>query len=303
MSTVRLNPTTTNNDLRASLFAGDLVVFTNIAAVHELVVHARCEINALFAPHDPEQIHTMLDPAELAARLLTWKPAFIRHPESVRLAKAIATQIGFDQMQTHFDLPRPRTAYPVGHLTSGIAYAFPWHRDTWYSAPKQQINVWLPVWEPAANNAMAFDPAGFGNAVPNNSADFNYYRRNVERSALATAIESDPRAQPGAIDWVAANETIVLPSPGSVLLFAGDQLHRTIPNTSGRSRYSIDFRLLNITDVEENRGGPAVDVACSGTSIRDFKRISDNAEMPDEIVRMIEPNGPGDDVVLEFRPA
>ena len=37
------------------------------------------------------------------------------------------------QEGTHYDLPKPRTSFPVGHLTTGIAYAFPWHRDVRYA--------------------------------------------------------------------------------------------------------------------------------------------------------------------------
>ena len=49
----------------------------------------------------------------------------------------------------------------MGHLTTGIAYAFPWHRDVWYSAPPQQINWWLPVFAVREDNAMRFDLESF----------------------------------------------------------------------------------------------------------------------------------------------
>ncbi len=46
---------------------------------------------------------------------------------------------------------------PTGdYLTSGIAYAFHPHRDTWYSAPFNQINWWMPVYDIRPDNAMAF---------------------------------------------------------------------------------------------------------------------------------------------------
>ena len=44
----------------------------------------------------------------------------------------------------YFDVPRLRSAYPSHFLSSGIAYAFHPHRDTWYSAPMCQINWWIP---------------------------------------------------------------------------------------------------------------------------------------------------------------
>src|SRR2546422_2486545 len=51
-----------------------------------------------------------------------------------------------------------RTATSDNYLTAGLAYAFHPHRDTWYSAPLCQVNWWLPVYEIAPDNAMAFHP-------------------------------------------------------------------------------------------------------------------------------------------------
>jgi hypothetical protein len=48
-----------------------------------------------------------------------------------------------------------------------------------------------------------------------------------------------------------------------------------VPNTSGRTRFSIDFRTVNIDDVVSRREAPNVDSECTGTSLRDFLRASD----------------------------
>ena len=302
MSIVRLNPTGSNEALRERLFAGDLALFTELPAVAELVAHARDELERLFGGRDPRHAHEHYEPAELADMLSVWKPRFMRLPESLRLSKEVLAQIGFDADTTHYDLLKPRTSFPQGHLTTGIAAAFPWHRDTWYAAARQQINLWFPIYEVRPDNAMGFDPIGFGREVPNNSNEFDYYRRNRERGSLSKVVSRVAHAQPGAIDWHPAHEDILLPSPGSILLFSADQLHRSIPNTSGLSRYSIDYRVVSTADVEAGRGAPALDVACTGTAIRDFKRLSDDAEIPDRIVRIIEPVPPSGDVALTFAP-
>jgi len=303
MSIVRTNPRVSNVELRELLFAGELVLFTELPAVADLVTHTRKELEALFHPHDPQQAHRHFSPEQLAEMLSAWKPRFMRLEESLRLSKEILSQIGFDPLTTHFDFLKPRTSYPVGHLTTGIAYAFPWHRDTWYAAARQQINLWFPIWDVRPDNAMGFDPAGFGQRVPNNSSEFDYYRRNVERQSLAKVVGKDTRSQPGAIDWQVGHEDILLISPGQILLFSADQLHRSIPNTSGLSRYSVDYRIVDITDIEADRGAPALDVECTGTAIRDFKRVADDGPMPEHCVLALEPEGPaGDDVALVFKP-
>ncbi len=303
MSIVRINPSMDNSALRELLFSGELILFTELSMVKELVNHTRRELESLFHPHDPQQAHVHFSPSELAEMLSAWKPRFMRLPESLRLSKAVLTEIGFSPSTTHYDFLKPRTSYPVGHLTTGIAYAFPWHRDTWYAAARQQINLWFPIWDVRPDNAMGFDPGGFAQKVPNNSHEFDYYRRNVERQSLASVTGKDVRAQPGAIDWQVAHEDILLIAPGQILLFSADQLHRSIPNTSGLSRYSVDYRVVDVTDIEAGRGAPALDIACTGTAIRDFKRVLDDGPMPEHCVLALEPDGPTDgDGALTFSP-
>jgi len=72
--------------------------------------------------------------------------------------------------------------------------------------------------------------------------------------------------------------------PGGVIVFSGAQLHSTVPNTTNTVRWSIDFRTINIDDVVSKRGAPNIDSASTGTSLRDFLRVSDLASIPEDIV-------------------
>jgi hypothetical protein len=169
----------------------------------------------------------------MAKMLGAWKPRFIHSEISKKLVCEIISQAGFPAEHTHYDVPKPRTSFPVGHLTTGVAFAFPWHRDVWYSAPRQQINWWLPVFPGRPDNTMAFDLPNFGRAVPNTSEGFDYYENNAGRFTTATQVTRERQSRPGAIDHQAADELVVLPPPGGVLLFSGAQLHTSIRNTPG----------------------------------------------------------------------
>ena len=142
---VFVNPDEPAQLLRQRIYNGDLVILTDMPSVREFVDYAREQLVDLFRPYDPERAHEHIDKVEMAKLLGTWKPRFIHAPRSRDLVCNIIEEAGFRAEGTHFDLPKPRTSFPVGHLTTGIAYAFPWHRDVWYSAPAQQINWWLPV--------------------------------------------------------------------------------------------------------------------------------------------------------------
>lgn len=282
--TVYVDPGFSGDELRESLFHGDLIVLTRLKAVSDLVDHARDQLTALFTPHDPEHAHEHIEPPEMARILGAWKPRFIHGDESGRLVREIVTQAGLPPEFTHYDLPKPRTSFPVGHLTTGVAFAFPWHRDSWYSAPAQQLNWWMPIYPVRPDNSMSFDLGSFDQPVTNTSDTFDYYQNNAQRRTTAASVGREQQARPSAVDHKPANEFIVLPPPGGILLFAGAQLHTSIPNTSGRARYSIDFRTVDARDLQAGRGAPLVDVHCTGTAIRDFVNVSTGAPFDEELV-------------------
>lgn len=292
-----------DRERRAMLHVGDVFVYDGVRSVERFAAFTRDMIEAALAPHDPLRVHEALTPAELAPLLGKFKPKFTHHPESRRLLAEILEELGIDRSDCYCDVPKLRTAYPSGHLTKGIAYAFAGHRDTWYGAPQAQINWWLPVYPLNADNAMAFYPRYFDRAVNNDSKNFNYYRRNVERIDVTRFIDSDPRVQPAALDLQKDEpEFRLLPDVGGIILFSGAQLHATVTSPTSASRYSIDFRTVSRSDVEQGAGAANVDSSCTGTALRDFRRSSDGAEMPEDLAQMLDPAGPAAGEMAVFRP-
>ncbi|HVY63538.1 MAG TPA: hypothetical protein VHH11_01825 [Gammaproteobacteria bacterium] len=299
MGIVHTDPQVSNRELRDLLYRGEIVVLTGIPAVAEFVAFMRQRLTELFAPHDPRHAHLHHTPVEMARILGVWKPKLIHDPRSRQLLKAIVTAAGFDPATTMYDVPKPRTSFPSDHLTTGIAYAFPWHRDTWYAAPAQQINWWFPVYDLMPQNAMKFDPRSFAAAVDNDSAGFDSYQANRDRLTTARQVGKDTRSRPGAGDHTAADELVLLPKPGQVMVFSGAHLHASIPNTSGIARYSVDFRIIDRADVEAGVGAPMVDVHCSGTMLREFRSVATDEGFPEEFVRQMA-GAPPEDAILVF---
>jgi hypothetical protein len=293
------DPEILGDELRQRLYSGDLIVLTRLRTMAEFVKYVRDELSELFAPHDPEHAHEHIEPAEMAKILGEWKPRWIHAERSRGLVRAIIAEAGFEPEHTHYDVPKPRTSFPSGHLTTGIAYAFPWHRDVWYSAPAQQINWWLPVFPVRETNAMSFDLASFGRAVPNTSGGFDYYENNACRLNTAKSVGREGQSRPGAIGHTPAADLIPLPAPGQVLLFSGAQLHTSIPNSSGLARYSVDFRTVDTRDLEARRGAPLKDAYCTGTAIRDFISVKDEGAFDEDWVRSLY-GAPPEDAMLVF---
>src|SRR3954452_2166571 len=184
---------------RRLLFAGDLILLPPSPASLAFVDFARALLEEAFAPFDPQTAQRFMPVAEYAALLAELKPRFIHHPIARTCVADILRANGCGPQQTHFDLPRLRTATSDDYLSTGIAYAFHPHRDTWYSAPQMQINWWLPIFDIEAGNAMAFHPNYFSRGVLNDSETYNYQEWNAKmRFNAAEFVGADTRPQPHA---------------------------------------------------------------------------------------------------------
>jgi hypothetical protein len=287
MANVHIDPSFDDKERRRRLFAGDVIVYTRVPEIQAFAAFTRDLVNDALGPDDPTSVHTRRSPDELADLLIDFKPKFIHHPESIAHVRRIVAALGARPDEVYADVPKLRTAFPRGGLSTGIAYAFQAHRDTWYAAPRQQINWWMPVWPVAENNIMEFFPRWFGREIPNNSGDYNYYVANAWRGRIKDfSGGKDTRVHPAPSAALDADEPrlTVVPPVGGIMLFSGDQLHASIPNTSPATRYSIDFRTVHLADVRDGSGAPCADVRCTGTAMRDFKRLSDHAEFTEDEV-------------------
>jgi hypothetical protein len=297
MTTVFYDAKMNDDERRARIYAGDIFVYSPRKSVLAFVDFTRGLLRDAFAPLDPEIAQYKMSVEDFAALLGKLKPDFIHHPESKRHLKEILAEFGCDAALSYFDVPRLRSSTSDQYLTSGIAYAWHPHRDTWYSAPLNQINWWFPVYELESSNAMAFHPAYWNRAVRNNSSGYNYYEWNkrFRGPAVASLVKEETRPLPRATETVEIEPQLRLLCPvGGMIMFSGAQMHSSVPNTSRRTRYSIDFRHVHREDVGARRGAPRSDEACTGTTMRDYRRASDNALLPDELIRLYD-----DDVVVD----
>lgn len=303
MNTIYLDSHFSDEKRRQALYDGQLFTFSNRASIRALTDFAGSMIREAFGSLDPLTAQFAMPVEEFVAIFGPLKPKFIHHPESKRLIRAVLEDFGCDLNDTFQDVPRLRAVTSDAYLTSGVGYAHHPHRDTWYSAPHSQINWWLPIFEMSSESSMAFHPHYWNNPVKNGSKDFNYYEWNsVGRATASQHIKSDTRKQPKPEQEMQLDPQVrLVPEPGGVILFAGAQMHSTVPNTSGKTRFSIDFRTVNFSDVKNQTGAPNIDSECTGTSLRDFVRSSDLSAMPEDAVKLYD-NADLAEGVLVYRP-
>jgi len=295
MHTVYFDPDVTEQTRREQLYEGQLFVYSATPSSLKLVELARQLIREAFGSHDPETAQHHM-PVEQYARLLSdLKPRFIHHPEAKTLIPAILKEVGCDLEKTYFDVPRMRTATSDDYLTTGIAYAFHPHRDSWYSAPLCQLNWWMPIYDLESGRSMAFHPQYWKRPVRNGSHRYNYTEWNkTSRFNAAEHLKTDNRVQPRPEEPMELDPQLRVITPvGGLLIFSAAQMHSTVPNQTGRTRFSIDFRTVNIDDVEAFRGAPNVDSTCTATSMGDFLKGADLARLPSQLVAAYEPGPTG----------
>ncbi len=288
---------------REQLYRGRLFVFSPRASTIALCDFARTMIQDAFDGKDPKTAQYSMPVEEFVSICAPLKPRFIHHPKTLELIRDVVEEIGCGLNDTYIDVPRLRMVTHGGYLTSGVGYAHHPHRDTWYSAPMSQLNWWLPIYFFDADSSMAFHPRYWAQPVKNGSSAFNYYQWNKDgRQNAALHISKDTRVQPHAEEPLELEPQIRIVCPvAGIVLFSGAQLHSTVPNTSGFTRYSIDFRTVNINDVVYMKGAPNVDSAPAGTSLRDFRRAADFAHVSDDVIRLYDKDIPQEHTLV-FRP-
>jgi hypothetical protein len=273
---------------RRKLYRGDLYVYSPCSSTRALCQFARELAEEAFAPYDPREAQHHLPVEQYVQILARLKPAFIHHPRCKELVPAVLAELGCDLDQTCFDVPRLRTACAGDYLTSGLAYAFKPHRDTWYSPPLCQLNWWLPIYPIEAENGMAFHVSYWNKPLKNSSAEFNYQDwQEHGRKEAHNQVGQDFRRQSEALEPVERDPALYLTPPADgMFIFSAAHLHSTVPNTTQQTRLSIDFRTVHLGDLLECHGAPNVDSACTGTTIGDYLRASDLAHVPEDVARM-----------------
>jgi hypothetical protein len=286
MNTVFFDLAASDEIRRARLYEGQLLVYGPRPSSLALCDFAREMSEEAFAPLDPVEAQHHLPVERFAAILAELKPKFIHHPKSKQLIQKLLQEMGCDLEKTYFDVPRLRTSTHDGYLSTGISYAFHPHRDTWYSAPLCQINWWMPVYEIQPENVMAFHPRYWTQPVKNGSRGYNYQEWNrTSRQIAAQQIGKDTRRQPKPEEPMELDPQIrIVCPPGGIILFSAAQMHSTVPNTSGHTRFSVDFRTVNVDDVLARRGAPNIDSDCTGTCMGDYLRSTDLAHFSGEVI-------------------
>jgi len=288
---VLTNASTADEERRAHLYDGAFYALTGTPESRAFRDFAFDMIREAFDPVDPMRAQDELSLDRFVEIGAALKPRFTHSPTAKELLRDALVSYGCAADETYFDLPKLRLVTHSNYLTSGVGYAYLAHRDVWYSCPPSQTNWWTPLNEIKSECSLAFFPQWWNRPVPNTSGGFDAFEWNaVGRATAATQVKADTRNHPTLAEPVDMGEELrIVGDPASMLIFSAAHLHATVPNTSGRTRFSIDFRTAHIDDLESGNGAPIVDSESTGTTIYDFLRADDLSPVPEDVIRRYDP--------------
>jgi hypothetical protein len=261
--------------LRRAIYDGDIFLGAPTPASLELVATVRAALaDALDCGVDAiRDVPQRIPNAELFARIGAFRKELYLAPKFHAAVRDVIAACGIDPRRVAFDPLRLRVIQHRGHDNPLAAAVYHPHRDTWYAHPRALIAWWIPLDDLASEETFVFYPEKFAAPVPNDSEIFDYgdwvrdgWELKIGWQKLG-AEAAYPRAAPGA----SGGEPIGFACrAGENLVFSGAQFHATLPQATGRTRYSLDFRIVDLDDHAAGLGAPDVDNHSRGSALGDY---------------------------------
>jgi len=261
-----VNRSKTVSNLKDSVYSGQIFLETQLQSATRLCEFARhCMTEVFGGETDHRSIHKAMPVKEFISVVSRLKGRFTNSGDVKEIIRSFVVELGENPADYLFDVPRMRVVPDYDYLHAGVSYAYKPHRDTWYGSVQCQLNTWMPVHGVTPEQTMMIYPAYFSTPVENSSGDWRLgdWITNQRWQASANVTE-ETRVHPVPFEeFSAESELRIAPNAGEMLIFSGAHLHGTVPNRSGQTRFSVDFRLMHIEDMKAGRGAINVDNGCA----------------------------------------
>ncbi|MBX3273546.1 MAG: hypothetical protein KF729_25000 [Sandaracinaceae bacterium] len=263
--------------LRRGVYAGEVYLLEPTPGSLALVERVRARLADVLGD-DPRRAQHRMSNDELFARLSPLRRELYCDATYHDALRALLREQGGDPAALAFDPLRLRVVRSRGDVEVPAARAvyYP-HRDTWYAHPQSLVAWWIPLDDLGEDETFAFFPERFEREVPNDSEAFDYdewVRDGWELKIGWQRRDAGLTARyPGVLGEIAAGRAVGFSCQrGQHLAFSGAHFHATLPQATGRTRFSLDFRLVHLGDEAAGEGAPNVDGRSRGSALRDYVR-------------------------------
>lgn len=260
--------------LRRALYDGTVFLLPATAASTALVDLARARLHDELGD-EPRGAHARMSDEELFACVGRLRRELYVEEHAQALLRDMAASIGFDRRQTAFDPARLRVIAHGASENPRAAPVYYAHRDTWYAHPSSVVTIWTALDDLSAEETFVFYPERFRTPVTNDSSIFDYDAWVARGWSLKIGWQDREASTKARYPQVLGAEDHgpeegFSCGRGDILLFAGAHFHRTLPQTRGRTRFSLDARLVHLGDHAQGLGAPNVDGRSRGSALRDY---------------------------------
>lgn len=263
-----------NPELRESIYGGNLQKLpASVESMRLLEIVEAAVVDSFGQDYRSSQFEMSSD--DYFALTVETKKLVFESEVVHRAAFDLLSAQGFALSDTALDPPRVRFIEHNGHLNPSAKVAYQAHRDVWYANPQSQINWWIPLHNVTEVETFCFYNDLFSQPVANTSSQFDYdvWMRTV---GFGKSHRGDPNSYPlPTADLPSIDSALEFSlKRGEILLFSAAHLHQTLPNKSGLTRVSIDFRTVNIGDENAGIGAPNADNESKGTALSSYLRMA-----------------------------
>ena len=260
-----------DNDRAGAIFAGAVLVYRSLPAMHDLVDCLRDITQQEVGLSDPCLAESILESEEFRHRASSARQIVREHDDVARLYKKVLLEAGVDVSAVFYDHFKLRFQPSDDASKTRYMRDLPVHRDTWGSNIHAQINWWAPVWPVAADRTIGIFPALWNVPVPNASAKWRYQE-------LIQRLKDDKSTRypmlPQCLDPPSSAEAVpIIIHPGDIMAFSGAHLHCSMPNQSGLVRVSTETRTVSAHDLRHSRSAKNVDCDASVSHFDWFHHI------------------------------
>jgi hypothetical protein len=276
MSLIRTDTPATEAVFRQALYAGAIFRLPANDATRRVVAAANELIAAELGPN-PREVHARMADAEFFERVGRLRKVIYTEARFHAAVGDIMRSVGFDPTRVAVDPMRLRVVAHKGYENPAAAPIYYAHRDTWYAHSQAEITWWVPLHDVTTEATFDFYPDWFDRPVPNNSEDFDYDTWTKHGASLRIGWQNPADGKthtfPGQTgEFHPGRRAGFSAGAGDLVLFAGAHFHQTKRNDTGRTRFSLDFRTVDLADHENGIGAPNADNRSTGSAVRDYVR-------------------------------
>jgi ectoine hydroxylase-related dioxygenase (phytanoyl-CoA dioxygenase family) len=262
-----------SNIYKNCITEGDIHILRKTNSLSEIINYSKNIINKHFVGYqDVQKAQEKINIKDYVEIIMKIKNDFTNSLETNEIIISLLKKLNLQSEDIFFDKPKIRVVTYNKYLESGAGYVFKPHRDSWYAGPKSQLNFWFPIFDVDINSTFAIYPNYWNKQIMNSSENFDYATwKKKFRFTANKHIKTDTRNHPLPLEDVDKTEEFKVDcDSGDLIVFSGCHLHGTIPNTSNKTRFSIDLRILS-KDLHTNDTGINIDSKSTGSTISDFK--------------------------------